>query len=56
MCVHIYVYGIWLFSKNPIKMPLSKFHKNNIFYVFISNPRLLEFFVNFDQIWPRVDF
>ena len=34
----------------------SKLHQNDIFQVSISNPRLLELFVNFDQIWPRVDF
>ena len=28
----------------------SKIHQNDIFQVSISNPRLLEFFVNFDQI------
>ena len=34
----------------------SKLHQNNIFHAFISNPRLLELFINFDQISHWVDF
>ena len=29
-------------------------YQNNIFHVFKSNLRLLEIFINFDQIWPKV--
>ena len=38
------------------KQNWSKFHQNENFQVSISNPKLLELFVNFDQIWPKVDF
>ena len=33
----------------------SKPPQNNIFHVFTSNPRLLEIFINYDQVWPGVD-
>lgn len=33
----------------------SKPYQNNIFHFFYSNPRLSEIFINFNQIWPKVD-
>ena len=34
---------------------LVKITQNNTFHVFTSNPSLSNIFVNFNQLWPKVD-